>query len=153
MSFDKRCIKNSAGSLTLLLLLICSALAHADGRIGLVKTLEPTARVLRQGAETDLQIGAEIFQGDTLITGSGGAVGITFSDGAVLTLGPNGQLVLEDYQFQPVERKLSFISRIIKGSVAFISGAIGRIAPESVQFKTPTASLGLRGTKILIEVE
>lgn len=81
------------------------------------------------------------------------AVGIIFSDGAVLTLGPSGKLIVEDFLFKPAEQNVSFISRAVKGSVAFMSGAIGRISPGSVQFKTPTATLGLRGTKILINVD
>jgi hypothetical protein len=118
-----------------------------------VKTYEPVATVIRQGVEKNLEIGAEIFEGDTIVTDSEGAVGIIFSDGGVLTLGPSGRLIVEDFLFNPAEQKVSFLSRVIKGSVAFMSGAIGRISPGSVQFKTPTATLGLRGTKILIGVE
>lgn len=135
------------------LLLLIPTDSMANGRIGLVKTYEPVATVIRQGTEVNLQIGAEIFEGDTIVTDSSGAVGIIFSDGAVLTLGPSGKLIVEDFLFKPADHNVSFISRVVKGSVAFISGAIGRISPGSVQFKTPTATLGLRGTKILIEVE
>jgi hypothetical protein len=125
----------------------------ADGRIGLVKTYGPAAYVIRQEIQNNLQIGAEIFQGDTIVTESSGAVGIIFSDGSVLTLGPSGKIIIEDFLLNPAQKKVSFLSRVIKGSVAFVSGAIGRISPEAVQFKTPTATLGLRGTKILIQVE
>jgi hypothetical protein len=130
-----------------------SNFTKADGRIGLVKTYEPTALAIRQGVELKLDIGAEIFKGDTIVTDPNGAIGIIFSDGAVLTLGPSGKLIIEDFLFKPDEKKVSFLSQIFKGSVAFLSGAIGRISPGSVQFKTPTATLGLRGTKVLIEVE
>ncbi|WP_347987035.1 hypothetical protein [Methylomonas sp. AM2-LC] len=139
--------------LLIVLLSFCSTKAVADVRIGLVKTHAPIAHVIRQGIEIELHPDAEIFKGDTLITDSEGAVGIIFSDGAVLTLGPDGKLVLDDFLFNPSEHKVSFLSRVMKGSVAFISGAIGRISPDSVQFKTPTATLGLRGTKILIDVK
>ena len=134
-------------------LLLFSPISMAAERIGLVKTYEPVAVVIREGVEIKLEIGAEIFLGDTIVTDSSGTVGIIFSDGAVLTLGPSGKLIIEDFLFNPAEQKVSFISRVVKGSVAFISGAMGRISPESVQFKTPAATLGLRGTKILIEVE
>jgi hypothetical protein len=135
------------------LLLLISPVSMAAERIGLVKTYEPVATVIRQGAETTLHVGTEIFQGDTIVTDSSGAVGIVFSDGAVLTLGPGGKLIVENFLFKPADHNVSFISRVTKGSVAFMSGAIGRISPGSVQFKTPTATLGLRGTKILINVD
>ncbi len=135
------------------ILLLISPISMAAERIGLVKTYEPVAKVIRQGTETTLQVGAEVFEGDTIVTDSNGAVGIIFSDGAVLTLGPSGKLIVENFLFKPADQKVSFISRVVKGSVAFMSGAIGRISPGSVQFKTPTATLGLRGTKILINVD
>jgi len=134
-------------------LLVVSTVSFASERIGLVKTYEPIATVSRGGVETKLLIGAEIFEGDTITTDSNGAVGIIFTDGAVLTLGPSGKLIVENFLFKPAEKNVSFISRILKGTVAFASGAIGRISPGSVQFETPTATLGLRGTKILIEVK
>lgn len=136
-----------------LLLLSSSHVILASERIGLVKTYNPVATVLHEGAETPLKVGSEIFEGDTITTDDNGSVGIIFKDGAVLTLGPSGKLLVENYLFKPAEKNVSFISKIFKGTVAFASGAIGRIAPESVKFETPTATLGLRGTKILIEVE
>jgi hypothetical protein len=134
-------------------LLLTPASSMAAERIGLVKTYQPVATAMRQGAEIKLEVGTEIFEGDTIMTDSGGAVGIIFTDGAVLTLGPSGKLIVEDFLFEPAHPHVSFISRVVKGSVAFVSGAIGRISPSSVQFITPTATLGLRGTKILIEVK
>lgn len=127
--------------------------SFAADRIGLVKTYEPGARAIRQGGEMELAMGAEIFKGDTIVTDSTGAVGITFSDGSVITVGPGGKISIESFQFEPAKHEASFLSRIAKGSVAFVSGGIGRISPGAVQFKTPTATLGLHGTKILIEVE
>ncbi len=139
--------------LLLAILLLFSSFTVASERIGLVKTYDPNATVLRQGREASLYEGAEIFKGDTIMTDSSGTVGIIFSDGAVLTLGESGKIVIEDFLFKPDKKEASFVSSITKGSVAFMSGAIGRISPGSVQFITPTATLGLRGTKVLIEVK
>lgn len=127
--------------------------AQASGKIGMVKTYQPEASVTRQGVEIKLALGSEIFEGDVLKTDSDGMVGIIFSDGAVLTLGPSGKLVVEEFLFLPDEKKVSFLSHVMSGTVAFVSGAIGRISPGAVQFTTPTATLGLRGTKILIRVD
>jgi len=130
-----------------------SPISLADARIGLVKTHQPIAYVIRQSVKQKLLLGAEIFQGDTIETDASGAVGIIFNDGAVLTLGSDSKLILDNFLFKPDERKVSFLTRVLKGSLVFVSGAIGRISPESVHFKTPTATLGLRGTKVLIDVQ
>ena len=88
-----------------------------------------------------------------IVTGSEGTVGITFNDGSILTLGPNGKVVVDNYVFNLSEKKLTFLSQLLKGTVTFMSGAINKIAPGSVRFTTPTATLGLRGTKVIIEVD
>lgn len=144
---------SNIGCLATLVILFLSTSALASQKIGMVKTYQPHAYVVRLGVQQNLDIGAEIFQGDTIMTDTKGTVGIIFSDGAVLTLGPEGKLIIDKFLFNPSEQKVSFVSEVLKGTVAFISGAIGRISPDSVQFKTPTATLGLRGTKILIEVK
>ena len=137
----------------LIVYLLSSSPSFALERIGLVKTNEPIATAIREDREVKLVSGSEIYKEDTIVTDSSGAVGITFDDGAVLTLGHDAEVVIEDYLFKPAEKKVSFISKVIAGSVSFMSGAIGRISPQSVQIKTPTATLGLRGTKILIDVD
>ena len=153
--FKQRCSRPIATIMAVAAAMVVysSILVAATERIGLVKTYQPVAYALRQGVEVKLGVGSEIFEGDTITTDADGAVGIIFNDGAVLTLGPSGKLIVEQFLFKPAQKNVSFLSRVMKGSVSFISGAIGRIAPGSVQFITPTATLGLRGTKILIEVE
>ena len=146
-------VQSIAYLVIMLVLSLCSLVSMATERIGLVKTYQPTATAIRNGVEAKLDVGAEIFEGDVIVTDSNGAIGIIFSDGAVLTLGPSGKLIVEEFLFKPAEKNVSFLSRVMKGSVSFISGAIGRISPGAVKFVTPTATLGLRGTKILIEVD
>jgi len=140
-------------ALRCLALLLVPLLGAAEPRIGSVKTFRPEASVLRQGSDQPLAVGTEIFRGDTVVTRSEGAVGITFIDGTVLSLGPETRFVLDDFVFRPAERDVSFVSQVMQGTATFLSGAIGRIAPEAVKIRTPTAVLGLRGTKILVEVK
>jgi hypothetical protein len=128
--------------------------AFADENyIGMVKTYQPLATVLHGGTEAIVDVGVKLYPGDTLVTQSDAAVGIIFMDGSVLSLGSETRFEIVDFLFKPAERNVSFISKVSKGTVAFTSGAIGRISPESVKFITPTSTLGLHGTKVLIEVK
>jgi len=146
-------MKCVASKILLSVLLSYSALGFSAERIGLVKTLDPSVSAIRQGVEVNLAIGSKIFENDMIVTGSEGTVGITFNDGSILTLGPNGKVVVDNYVFNLSEKKLTFLSQLLKGTVTFMSGAINKIAPGSVRFTTPTATLGLRGTKVIIEVD
>jgi hypothetical protein len=129
-----------------------SVLAAADS-IGSVRTYKPEAVILHKGEERTVDQGASVNSGDVIITRRTGAVGVVFLDGSVLSLGPSTEFVIEEFTFEPDEKDVSFLTRLQKGTATFLSGAIGRISPDSVKCKTPTATLGLRGTKVLIEVQ
>src|SRR3990170_2315749 len=51
----------------------------------------------------------------------------------------------------PAEGKLGLMARLSKGTMAYLSGLIGKLAPESVRFETPTASIGVRGTHFAVK--
>jgi hypothetical protein len=142
---------------TLSLFVLCSlfGLASAAGAdsIGTVRTYQPEATIVRDGAEAAVDVGSAVHTGDRLVTRREGAVGIAFIDGSILSLGPQSEYVIEEFRFRPAKKEVSFLSTIEQGTVTFLSGAIGRISPQAVLFKTPTATLGLRGAKVLIEVE
>ncbi len=138
-------------SLFVLLTLSDLALAAREP-IGTVRTYRPEASILRGGVATPAGAGAAVHAGDKLVTRRDGAIGVVFIDGSVLSLGPESEFVIEGFSFHPAEKDVSFLSTIERGTATFLSGAIGRISPQAVKFKTPTATLGLRGTKVLIEV-
>lgn len=121
--------------------------------IGMVKTYQPLADIIHGGVETPVNVGLKLYPGDIVVTHADAAVGIIFMDGSVLSLGSESRFEIVDFLFKPAERQLSFVSKVTKGTAAFSSGAIGRISPESVKFITPTSTLSLHGTKILIEVK
>ena len=144
---------NVTQMLSAALLATSVAALGAEPPVGRVKTYQPEAVIVRGGVQETVAVGAPIEVGDRIITRSQGAVGITFIDGSVLSLGPQTEFVIDQLTFRPAEKDVSFLSRLLHGTATFLSGAIGRISPESVQFKTPTATLGLRGTKVLIKVQ
>ena len=142
-----------AATFGLLVLLSLTGLALAASEpIGTVRTYQPEASILRGGVKTPADAGVAVHAGDRLVTRRDGAVGVVFIDGSVLSLGPESEFVIEGFSFHPAEKDVSFLSTIERGTATFLSGAIGRISPEAVKIKTPTATLGLRGTKILVEV-
>ena len=135
------------------ILLLCGAALAANKPVGRVKTYQPESVILHQGTERPVEKGTPVHVGDRIVTGPDGAVGITFVDGSVLSLGPGTEFILDELRFNPADKDVSFLSRLQRGTATFLSGAIGRILPQSVKFKTPTATLGLRGTKVLIKVQ
>jgi hypothetical protein len=68
-------------------------------------------------------------------------------------LGPESILVIDEFVFAPKQGKFSIVIRMLKGTAAYLSGIISKVSPDSAHFKTPTASIGIRGTKFVVKVE
>ena len=74
-----------------------------------------------------------------------------FEDGTLLTLGSGADVLVRDYVFEPKDGKFSFSLYMAKGEAIYESGKIGKLAPQSVKVETPKATVGVRGTRFLIE--
>jgi hypothetical protein len=139
--------------LLLLLALAWSGAVAAAEPIGQVKTLSGTATVVHQGSERLLAAGDRVFEGDIVATGPDGAVGITFADNAMLSLGPSSQLVLDRFSFNTTTHEGAFDSSLVKGTLAVKSGQIVEQQPEAMTVRTPAAILAVRGTAFVVRAD
>ena len=125
--------------------------AAAQETIGIVRTSEGKATVTRGGKVIQAEEGTKLLVGGTLGTGSDGSLGVILRDNSTLSLGPESSFVIQKFLFSPAEGKLGLMARLTKGTMAYLSGLIGKLAPESVRFETPTASIGVRGTHFAVK--
>ena len=125
--------------------------ADDDGTIGVVRNSAGSATVTRVGNVLPATTGSRLHVGDTLGTGPDGSLGVIFRDNSSLSLGPSSSLVLRDFFFSPSEGKFSLLVRLSRGTMAYLSGLIGKLAPEKVRFETPTATIGIRGTHFVVK--
>jgi hypothetical protein len=129
------------------------ASAAADDPAGIIKTIKGAASIMRQEKVVSAADGQKIFKGDTIKTGPSGSLGIIFADDTLLSLGPNSEVVIDEFVFAPAQGNMSIVTRMIKGTASYLSGIIAKLSPQSVKFETPTATLGIRGTKFCVQVE
>lgn len=142
------------------LLIVCIAIfvvaagaAAKTDTAGYIKTLSGQAAVVRAGAALPAEIGQFLYPGDTIRTAENSSVGILLEDDTLLSLGPDSRLYLDDYAFKPREGLFSIAASLLKGSLAYVSGAIGRLAPQNVRVETPDAVISTYGTRFLVKVE
>jgi len=132
--------------------LVTAQVALAGDTIGYVKTMTGKATVVRLGSEQGLTVGAPLYQDDLLKTGKESSLGITMKDGTMLSAGPETELLLDKYAYAPKAGQLGFIARVSQGTLDFVSGMLGKLAPESVAIETPTGVIGMRGTHFVVRV-
>lgn len=136
-------------------MLFCFSLpAWADTpTIGYVKTVKGDAVVINAGQQTRAAVGTPVVAGSKLKTGSNGSLGVTFKDNTVMSIGPNTELTVDEYLYAPSKGKLKLGASMAKGTLAYLSGAIAKIKPDAVTVKTPTGTIGVRGTHFVLKVE
>ena len=63
---------------------------------------------------------------------------------SLLTLGANSELVLDNFSFDSTTHDGGMLVSLWRGTVAVVTGLIGRKAPEKLRFQTRTVVLGVR---------
>ncbi len=126
--------------------------AWANTNIGTVKTLEGEAFITRDGERMPAALGASINQNDAIETAAGGSVGILFQDDTQFSLGPNSRATIDEYVYN-ADQSGSFVAKLWKGTLAFVTGNVGKTSPENVKVETPLATIGIRGTAFVVTVE
>lgn len=121
--------------------------------IATIQKVSGMATVIREGGALSAKVGLEIWENDKLRTGPDGSMGVVFNDDTLLSLGPESVLVIDEYIFAPRQGKFSFVIRMLKGTAVYLSGLVSKLAPNSVHFETPSASIGMRGTRFAVKVE
>ena len=128
----------------LLLAVPLTALADA----GAFQFVVGDVKIVRaDGSESPAVKGAKLMEGDTVVTGSTGSAQILMSDQALIALRPDSSLKFETYRFAGKEDgSEKGILGLLKGGFRTLTGLIGRANKSNYQVRTPTATIGIRGT-------
>ena len=135
-----------------MVLLFLPFYAAAEDGIGKIRTVTGESYIVRSGDRMKAEVGAVLQQKDVIETGAEGSVGVTFNDNTVFSAGPNSSVSMEEYKFDPVNLKGSFLAKLGKGTLSVVSGDIARGSPSAMRIRTPSAILGVRGTRFLVRV-
>lgn len=141
----------SISTILFCLLMLTGTQVLATG-IGSIKNVEGQAWIVRGEKQLPAQAGVRLLVDDILKTGDDGAMGIILQDDTIISMGPLGTMVLADFLFQPEISKFGMFITFLQGTFSYLSGTIGKIAPESVKIETPVGMVAVRGTHFLVKV-
>jgi hypothetical protein len=126
-------------------------LAASDEPIGNVATLTGTASVTRNNqSAVPLKLKDDIYLNDVLQTSVSSTLGVTFNDETTFNLTANASITVDNYIYEDGGKQNSALFDITKGTVAFVASAVAKTG--NMKISTPTATLGIRGTTGLVEV-
>ena len=115
-----------------------------SSRIGLVAEAVNVVKGTIEADTRNIKVSDEVFQQELIETNSVSATQFLFLDETILTIGPESQLVLDEMVFNPNATKGKVVVTAVKGLFTFVSGSL---PSESYEIKTPTATIGVRGTQ------
>lgn len=125
----------------------------AESIAGSVKTTRGGA-VVRRGAQIiPARAGMHLLVNDVLETSADGRLGAILQDGTGVGLGPNTELKIDSFVYEPADGKFGLLLRLARGVMAYFSGGIARLAPGSVTVETPVGVIGMRGTRMAVTIE
>lgn len=137
----------------LFLLLLLPGAVSAQTRAAMVKSVSGKVSIHRQDQVLPAQVGMILGSGDLVVSAYEGYVGVMFTDGTVITLGPKTRFEITNYIFSPETATYDFLFHLNQGEAVYHSGKIGKLSPESVKLSTPKATVGIRGTRFIVKVD
>jgi hypothetical protein len=90
-----------------------------------------------------LRIGERVVHNERIQTSANGTVQLLFIDKTALNVGPNSNLVIDNFVYDPATGTGQMVTSLTKGALRFVGGQLSRQGAATVN--TPVASIGIRG--------
>src|SRR3990172_1102461 len=131
-----------------LLLSFLAVPAQAQEKIGAVQFVLGDVKILSAGGQERIpKKGDLVFEGDTVTTGALASAQLKMIDDAIFAIRPDSRVKFETYRYagreDGSERGLMALAQ---GGFRTITGLIGRLNKQNYGVRTPTATIGIRGT-------
>ena len=104
------------------------------------------------GEDVESEVDLDIFSYDTIKTGKG-KVAVGFIDDTRVDVTQHSKLIIDEFVYDPNTKKGSLSLKAALGTVRYASGQIAKTTPTAVQIKTPTATIGVRGTDFSMTID
>ena len=150
--------KHLLATMTVAALATPSAPALAEGEVffqpwaAAIKVSKGGVQILRGEKTYGGHLGAKLKVNDTVVTAADGSVGLVFLDSSILTMGPDTEVLLKRYSFDPTTYMGGFDAHVKRGTVSLQAGNLADSGPDNVSVSTPQAELKGNAKQLLISV-
>ncbi len=132
-------------AMALTLLATVSGTAISASSVGVTSAVNPDAFGIEPGkSNRKLILGKKVIFKERIRTSQKGLVQILLLDGSSFTVGPNSDLVIDEFVYDPVANTGKLTASLAKGAFRFIGGRLSKKS-GAVKVKTPLALIGIRG--------
>jgi hypothetical protein len=130
-------------------LLFITASAFADDNRGRVMYIRGSVTAIdgTTGVPRILRADSRVRLGEVIETGPKSVVQIVFPDRSMLHVKSDSKIKVEEFNFTRAKPEDDdMVVNIFKGGMRSLTGLVGKRNPDKVRYKTPVATIGIRGT-------
>jgi hypothetical protein len=113
---------------------------------GVVEIEQPDGTWTQAGARTVVNLG------DHIRTGADGKLQILMLDETIFTIGPNSNMVIDTFVYDPTTSDQTTAADILKGTFRFVTSKLVHDDPARVKIKLPVAAIGIRGCDMIFSI-
>ena len=121
-------------------------------QIGQVVALTGDVKLERESKIQELLLKDKVLENDQITTLNDSRTQLLLNDETVITVGENSIFKMDEYLLNE-EKDSTLKMNFLNGTFKVITGKIGKLNPDSFKIQTKTASIGIRGTEILLQLE
>jgi hypothetical protein len=122
---------------------VVGTIAHLSG---------PLVAKKANGSVKVLSVKSEVENGDTLVAEKNTYAQIKFIDNGEITLRPNTTFKIEKFAYDADKAEGDVASfDLVKGGLRSVTGLLGKRNKEKFALKTPSATIGIRGTTFIAQ--
>lgn len=134
-----------------ILILFLLSLTFLFAQIAKVSAIKGDVLIKRAGQFKIAQLNGPINKSDTITTEKNGRIQIVFKDNTMISVGKNSTFSIEEYLYDIAKKpKASF--KFGLGTFKTITGKIGKINPKGFKLRSKTATMGIRGTIVSLDL-
>ncbi len=130
-----------------------SSAAHASGDCEAIaaEKVEGGAKALGLSGERPLEAGGFLAKGEAVETGAGAWVDLRLCDGTGLRVGESSRMSFDEALSQNEAGFVGWAFELLRGSMLGVVTGGSKGSEVKLRVRTPTASVGVRGTEFLLE--
>lgn len=132
--------------------LATAGLAVERAEIGnATKVVKDVFGILDAGsAGRDIDLRDSVYHDEAIRTEIESATTLTFRDNTTISLGPNSNITLDEFVYDPNPSLSAFAMSTAEGILRFATGSLPK---EAYTITTPAATIGVRGTTFAVAVQ
>lgn len=104
------------------------------------------------GMKRQVTSGGSLELSGHVTSGPTGHLQVILADETIFTIGPNSDLVLDRFVYDPDTGIGTATAQIIRGMLRFVTGKIHRLQPDRFKVRLNVGTIGIRGTDLEVAV-